>query len=106
LLVVVYHNVWGRSNLQSGEACDCSAIGVVLEWSIDAGEVAMTGNKGWSVAILVVGLVVLLGSALADILGLGASPLVFGYRQLAGSAVGLVLVVVGAVLYWRAGRGQ
>jgi len=41
---------------------------------------------------------------LADIVGLGASPLVFGYRQLAGSAAGLVLLVIGAALYWRAGR--
>jgi hypothetical protein len=81
-------------------------MGVVLECSIGVGEVTMTGNKGWGMAILVVGLVVLLGSALADILGLGASPLVFGYRQLAGAAVGLVLVIVGAVLYWRAGRGK
>jgi hypothetical protein len=76
----------------------------VLEWDTGVGEVDMRGNKGWAMAILVVGLVVLLGSALADILGLGASPLVFGYRQLAGAAVGLVLAVVGAVLYWRAGR--
>ncbi len=64
----------------------------------------MTGKKGWGMAVLAVGLVVMLGSALADILGVGASPLVFGYRQLAGTAVGLVLAAVGAVLYWRAGR--
>jgi len=65
----------------------------------------MTGNKGLGIVVLVAGLVVLLGSVLADIVGLGASPLVFGYRQLAGSAAGLVLLVIGAALYWRAGRG-
>jgi hypothetical protein len=66
----------------------------------------MTGNKGLGIVVLVVGLVVLLGSVLADIVGLGSSPLVFGYRQLAGSAAGLVLVVIGAALYWRAGKGS
>ena len=66
----------------------------------------MSGNRALGTVVLVVGLVVLLGSVLADIVGLGASPLVFGYRQLAGSAAGLVLVVIGAVLYWRAGRGS
>jgi hypothetical protein len=40
----------------------------------------------------------------ADIVGFGASPLVFGYKQLAGSAVGAALAIVGAVLYWRAAR--
>jgi hypothetical protein len=64
----------------------------------------MTRNKSLAVGLIVVGVVVLLGSAMADIIGLGADPLVFGYRQLAGSVVGAALAVVGAVLYWRAGR--
>jgi hypothetical protein len=55
------------------------------------------------IAILVVGLVLLLGSALADIMGVGANPLVFGYIQLAGCVVGAVLAIIGALLYWRAG---
>ena len=81
-------------------------MSVVLESGTGAGEVTMTGNKALGAALLVAGLIVLLGSVLADIVGLGASPLVFGYRQLAGSAAGLVLVIVGAALYWRAGRGN
>jgi len=48
----------------------------------------------------------LLGSALADIIGVGANPLVFGYKQLAGAAVGAVLVIIGALLYWWASRGK
>jgi uncharacterized membrane protein YccC len=51
-----------------------------------------------------VGMVILLASALADVIGLGGQPLVFGYKQVAGSAVGAVVAVVGVVLYWRAGR--
>ncbi len=65
----------------------------------------MTRNKSLAVGLIVVGVVVLLGSAMADIIGLGAQPLVFGYKQLAGSAVGAALAVFGAVLYWRAGKG-
>jgi hypothetical protein len=68
-------------------------------------EVSMTRNKSLAVGLLVVGVVILLGSAMADIIGLGAQPLVFGYKQIAGSAVGAALAVIGAVLYWRAGKG-
>jgi hypothetical protein len=63
-------------------------------------------NKGLGAVVLAIGLVLLLGSALADVVGVGATPLVFGYRQLAGSAVGAILVTVGALLYWRASRGS
>jgi hypothetical protein len=65
----------------------------------------MSRNKSLAVGLLVVGVAVLLVSALADVVGLGATRLVFGYKQLAGSAVGIIVAIVGAVLYWRAGRG-
>ncbi len=64
----------------------------------------MVSKKALSAAILAVGVVILLVSALADIIGLGGSPLVFGYKQLTGAAVGAVLAVGGAVLYWWFGR--
>jgi hypothetical protein len=66
----------------------------------------MSSNKGLGSVVLAVGLVLLLGSALADIVGVGGNPLVFGYKQLAGSAAGAVLVIIGALLYWRASRGN
>ena len=72
----------------------------MLESGIRALEVAMTRNKNLAIALLVIGLVILLGSALAD----GGSPFVLGYKQLAGSAVGAVLSIAGVVFYWRAGR--
>jgi len=66
----------------------------------------MTGNKTFALAIVVVGVVIMLGSAVADIVGFGATPLVFGYKQLAGIAVGAALAIVGAALYWRATRAE
>ncbi len=54
--------------------------------------------------LLAAGIVVLLVSALADILGLGANPTVFGYKQIAGSLAGIIVAIVGAVFYWLAGR--
>lgn len=66
----------------------------------------MERNKRLAAAIAVVGVVIFLVSALADILGIGGNPLVFGYIQLAGVAVGGALAVAGTVLYWWFGRGS
>jgi len=66
----------------------------------------MTRNKSFAVAIVVVGVVMMLGSAGADIVGFCATPLVFGYKQLAGIVVGAALAIVGAALYWRATRAE
>lgn len=66
----------------------------------------MTRNKSLAAAIVAVGVVILLVSAMADIIGIGGNPLVFGNKQLAGSAVGGVLALAGAVLYWWFGRGS
>jgi hypothetical protein len=64
----------------------------------------MTNSKIIATVLLVAGVVILLVSALADILGLGGSPYILGYKQMAGMAVGAIVAIVGAVLYWRAGR--
>jgi hypothetical protein len=79
---------------------------VVLESGTKIREAAVSKNKSLATAVLVIGLLVLLASALADIVGVGATPLVFGYKQLAGSAAGAILVIIGALLYWRASRGS
>jgi len=70
------------------------------------GEVAMKGSKSVGLAVLVLGVAVLLLSAMADVFGLGGSPLVFGYKQFAGAAVGSALAIAGAVLYWWFGRQE
>jgi len=64
----------------------------------------MVGNKTIASVVIAVGVLILLASALADIVGLGGSPQVFGYRQIAGSLVGAIIGAVGVVLYWWAGR--
>lgn len=64
----------------------------------------MTTSKIIAIVLLVVGIAILLVSALGDIVGLGSAPNVFGYKQVAGAAVGGIVAIVGAVLYWRAGR--
>ena len=66
----------------------------------------MIGSKSLALVLLLVGVALMLGSAVADIVGLGATPLVFGYRQLAGTVVGALLAAVGAAMYWRAGRDR
>ncbi len=57
--------------------------------------------RTWALVILVVGIVVLLVSLGADVIGIGASPKFFGYRQVAGALAGIILALVGAFLYLR-----
>ena len=64
----------------------------------------MVGNKTIASVVIALGVLILLASALADIVGLGGSPQVFGYRQIAGSLVGAIIGALGVVLYWWAGR--
>jgi hypothetical protein len=77
---------------------------MVLEFATKVAEVSMARNRGLAIVLLAVGVIVLLVSALADILGIGGNPLVFGYKQLAGVAVGAVIALIGGVLYWWSGR--
>jgi hypothetical protein len=53
--------------------------------------------------VAIVGLLVLLVSALADVLGVGSAigAGTFGPRQMAGTAVGAVVLIVGVVLFMR-----
>ena len=57
----------------------------------------MGGKKTAGIVLLVVGIVVLLLSLLADLIGIGGGG-AFGYRQIAGTVVGAVVTVVGLVL--------
>ncbi len=50
--------------------------------------------KSTSVGLLIVGIVLMVVSLAADPLGIGAAP-GMGWRQLAGTAVGVVLAVAG-----------
>jgi HD-like signal output (HDOD) protein len=57
----------------------------------------MGGKKTAGIVLLVVGIVVLLLSLLADVIGIGGSP-AFGSRQIVGTIVGAVVTLVGLVL--------
>ena len=57
-------------------------------------------SKTIGIVMIVVGVVVLIVSVAADSLGLGANP-VFGFKQIVGTIVGVLLLLVGA---WMAMR--
>lgn len=59
-------------------------------------------SKTMGLIVAAVGLVGVLVFALADVLGIGSHPGIFGIRQIIGTAVGVVLLVAGAVVYLRA----
>ena len=54
------------------------------------------------VLVLAIGLALLTISLLADRIGLGGMPGVFGWKQILGAGVGLALMVVGGAVF--AGR--
>lgn len=58
--------------------------------------------RRWALVIIAVGIVVLLVSLGADVVGIGTSPRsFFGYKQVAGTLAGIILALVGAFLYLR-----
>jgi len=57
----------------------------------------MGGKKTEGIVLLVVGIVVLLLSLLADLIRIGGHP-GFGYYQIVGIIVGAIVTVVGLVL--------
>ena len=57
-------------------------------------------NKQLGIALLVIGVIILLLSLLANSIGIGGAP-GFGYKQIAGTVVGAILAIVGYVLFSR-----
>ena len=63
--------------------------------------------KTIGVVLIIIGLVVVAVSLLADMLGIGNWTAAIGPRQLAGAAAGLVVAVVGLVLaLWKGSPGK
>ena len=56
------------------------------------------GKKGLSLLLIVVGIIILLVSLLADVLGIGGYPGI-GYKQILGAIVGAVISIIGFILY-------
>ena len=60
----------------------------------------MGNNKTIGVVLLVAGVVLLIISLAADAIGLGEAG-AFGYKQIIGAVAGVIVAVVGFVLYSR-----
>ena len=58
----------------------------------------MGNKKTIGIALLVAGVVLLIGSLAADAIGIGAVA-GFGYKQILGSVAGVIVAIVGFVLY-------
>ena len=57
----------------------------------------MGNKKTIGIVLLVIGIIVLLLSLGADLIGVGRTP-VFGINQIIGTIVGIIVIVVGLVL--------
>ena len=60
----------------------------------------MGNMKTIGIASLVVGVILVIGALAADVIGIGGAA-GFGYKQIIGAVVGVVVAVVGFVLYSR-----
>ena len=57
-------------------------------------------NKLFSIVLIVIGVLVLVGSLLVDMIGIGREP-GLGLFQIAGAALGLVVALVGLWLFFK-----
>jgi hypothetical protein len=62
------------------------------------GGAIMGGKKTVSIVLIVAGIVILVLSLAADLLGLGGGNVVFGPQQIIGTVVGAIVTVVGLIL--------
>jgi hypothetical protein len=68
---------------------------------IESKKEANMSIKSIGIALIVLGVVVMAVSLLADVIGIGQDPRVIGPIQLGGAALGLVVAVIGVVLALR-----
>ena len=57
--------------------------------------------KPVGIALIIIGVIALAASLLADYIGLGSGPAKIGWKRLIGAGFGLVVVIVGVVLAFR-----
>lgn len=58
----------------------------------------MSQGRILAIAFIVIGVILTLASALADQLGFGAPDSTFGWKQLLGLVLGIILIVAGVIL--------
>jgi hypothetical protein len=61
----------------------------------------MGDKKTIGIALLAVGVIVLIVSLAADAVGVGSAAGAFGYKQIIGAVVGVIVAVIGFILYSR-----
>jgi len=61
----------------------------------------MERKKIAGIVLLVIGAIILVLSLTADLVGIGVNPAVFGYRQIIGTIVGVIVIVAGLILVLR-----
>jgi len=55
-------------------------------------------NRNLGIAILVIGILIILISLLADVIGIGATSAVFGWKQILGAGIGVLVILAGIVV--------
>jgi hypothetical protein len=71
-----------------------------IVFSLQQGDITMGNKKTISIVLMAVGVILLIGSLAIDTIGLGGFT-GFGYKQIIGTVVGVILAIVGFVLYSR-----
>ena len=61
----------------------------------------MERKKIAGIVLFVTGAIILVLSLIADLIGIGVNPIVFGYRQIIGTIVGVIVIVAGLILILR-----
>ncbi len=60
-----------------------------------------SSSKSIGITLFLIGVVLILGAALADMIGYGSNPWKFGSYQIIGVTLGLLLVGIGAYLFFK-----
>ena len=55
-------------------------------------------DKVLSLVLLVVGIIILVVSLIADFIGIGRAPAGFGFKQILGTIIGAIVIIIGIVL--------
>ena len=61
----------------------------------------MERKKIAGIVLFVTGAIILVLSLIADLIGIGVNPIVFVYRQIIGTIVGVIVIVAGLILILR-----
>lgn len=65
------------------------------------GVIIMSGKKIIGLIILIAGLIILTISVTADFIGIGSNVYVFGYKQISGTFVGIIITLIGSLLMFK-----